>query len=154
MNYEGKDFNIYNGFEDYQKPQLLTRDNKFYCNNWKQLYDAEICSKIIYPPNKLLINLDFGKNKKYNPKSVKFDEEIDITRFVNFNFGMPIRYRLYGVCSHFGDSGLYGHYAAFCKDVKNGKWYNFNDSSCSECDSKNIYSGTPYLLFYERIMGN
>ena len=150
-NYDGKDFNIYNGFENNQKVQLLTGDNKFYCNNCKNLYDAEICSKIILPPNNLLINIDYGKNKRYMPKTIIFDEEIDITKYVNFNFGINIKYQLISVCTHYGDSGSYGHYVAFCKNKNNNKWYVFNDSYCTECNKNDIHNGTPYLLLYERI---
>ena len=151
INYVGKEFNIYNGFEDNQKIQKLTGDNQFYCNNCKKLNDAETYSKIIVPPNKLLINIDYGKNKKYIPNKISFDEEIDITKYVIFDFGTKIKYRLIGVCTHFGESGLYGHYAAFCKNLKDEKWYNFNDSMVVETDKSNIYSGTPYLLLYEKI---
>ena len=150
--YDGKKFNIYNGFEDFQKVQELKGDNQFYCNYCKKLEDAEISSEIIFPPNKLLINIDYGKYKKYNPESVKFDEVIDITKYVSFNFGMQIKYRIIGVCTHFGESGIYGHYIAFCRNRNTGKWYVFNDSSFKECHSNSIYSGTPYLLLYEKII--
>jgi ubiquitin C-terminal hydrolase len=150
FDYKGKDFNIYNGFEDNQKMSLLVGDNQFYCNNCKKLCDAELYTKIIFPPNKLLINIDYGKNKKFSPLSVKFDEEIDITKYVNFNFGFPIKYRIIGICSHFGSSGSYGHYVAFCKHPS-GRWFFFNDSSVNECSKNNIYSGSPYLLLYEKI---
>ena len=151
VDYADKIFNIYNGFDDLQKVQELKGDNQFYCNVCRKLQDAEICCKIIIPPNKLLINIDYGKNKKYNPKSVKFDEELDLTKYVNFNFGCAIKYRIIGVCTHYGDSGSYGHYIAFCRNRNNGKWYVFNDSSCKECPKNSIYFGNPYLLLYERI---
>ena len=150
--YDGKKFNIYNGFEDFQKVQELKGDNQFYCNYCKKLEDAEISSEIFFPPNKLLINIDYGKYKKYNPESVKFDEVIDITKYVSFNFGMQIKYRIIGVCTHFGESGIYGHYIAYCRNRNTGKWYVFNDSSFKECQSNSIYSGTPYLLLYEKII--
>ena len=55
------------------------------------------------------------------------------------------------VCSHYGISGSFGHYIAYCRD-RNSKWYQFNDSIISECDANQIrYGGTPYLLLYERI---
>ena len=152
--YNGKDFNLYDGFDDNEKVQLLTGDNKFYCLNCKQSQEAEIITKILVPPNKLLINLDYGKNKKYNPRSVKFDEEINITRYVSFQYGFDIKYKLIGISTHFGDSGMYGHYVAFCKNSNNDKWYMFNDASVNECKKNDIYVGTPYLLLYERIIKN
>ena len=149
FNYNGKDFNIYDGFENNQKVQFLRGDNKSYCNNCKSLNDAEICSKIIVPPNNLLINIDYGKNKIFMPKTINFDEVIDITRYVNFNFGTNIKYQLISVCVHYGDS--FGHYVAFCKNKNDNKWYLFNDSECKECDKNEIHYGSPYLLLYERI---
>ena len=144
-------FNILNGFQDNANPTILKGDNKFLCNNCKKLQDAKTECKIFEPPLKLLINLDYGKNKKYQPSSIEFDEEIDITKFVEFDYKQKIRYRIIGVCTHYGHSGSYGHYVAFCKDTQNNIWYEFNDSFCSECNKREIYRGSPYLLLYERI---
>ena len=83
------------------------------------------------------------------PKNVIFDEEIDITNYINFDFGKRIRYRIICVCTHLGSSGSYGHYIAFCRHRLTGKWYKFNDSSCSQCSLNEIYGGSPYLLLYE-----
>ena len=151
--YDGKEFNIMNGFDDYTKIDKLTGDNQYYCNNCKKLCDAEIRTQLIWPPKHLLINVDYGKNKKYMPSSVKFDEEINITKYINFDFKKQIKYRILGVCSHLGDSGLSGHYIAFCKNLKNGKWYKFNDSIVSECSNhyEIMNCGTPYLLLYEQM---
>ena len=106
-------------------------------------------SKIIVTPNKLLININYGKNKKYIPNKISFDEEIDI--YIIFDLGTKIKFRIIGVCTHFGKSEPYGHYATFCKNLNDEKLYNFNDSMCVETDKSNIYSGTPYLLLYEKI---
>ena len=151
FDYNNKVFDIYNGFEDNSKPQLLTGENQFYCNTCKKLEDAEITSKIIQPPNKLIINIDYGKNKAFKPSQVKFDEIIDITNYVCFDFGAPIRYKIMGVCTHLGSSGSYGHYIAYCKHRETGQWYNFNDSSVRKCNQSEIYGGSPYLLLYEKI---
>ena len=150
--YNGREFNLYNGFEDYCKPSKLTGDNQYYCNNCKKLCDALISTKILFPPEHLLINIDYGKNKMYMPSSIKFDNEIDITKYLSWNYGRNVKYRIICVCSHYGDSGSFGHYIAYCRDKINSKWYQFNDSIISECDANQIrYGGTPYLLLYERI---
>ena len=150
--YNRKSFNIYDGFKDNQKESYLRGDNQFYCCFCKRLCDAIITCKIIQPPNKLLINLDYGKNKKYQPSRIYFDENIDITDFVNFNFGCRLKYRIIGVCTHYGYSGSTGHYIAFCRHRETGDWYKFNDSSCYKCGHNEIYGGSPYLLLYERII--
>ena len=149
--YNHKNFNIYNGFEDNSSIEKLEGDNKYYCNNCKGSRDAEICTKIFKSPKFLVINLDYGKNKMYMPSSINYDEEIDITRFIN-KPESTIRYRILCVCSHYGDSGSYGHYIAYCKHLKESRWYKFNDSLVSQCSKEEIkYGGNPYLLLYERI---
>ena len=150
--YNNKTFNIMDGFRDNSMPSLLAGDNQFFCGYCKQLKDAETTCTIFEPPNKLLINLDYGKNKKYKPSRIDFDEEIDITNFVNFDYKQKFKYRLLSVCTHYGNSGSSGHYIAFCRN-KDNRWYEFNDSSCSECSKNSIYGGSPYLLLYERIFG-
>ena len=149
--YRNDIFNIYSGFNDYQEMQYLTGNNQYYCQICQKLCDATICCKIIQPPNKLVINIDYGKNKKYEVRQLVFDEMIDITNYINFNFGKRIIYRLLGVCTHLGFSGASGHYIAYCRNNRTGKWYNFNDSSCRECSMHEIYGGSPYLLLYEQI---
>ena len=151
FHYAGKNFNILDGFKDNSRPNLLTGDNKFLCYICKKLQEAEIICKIFEPPGKLLTNIDYGKNKIYKPSSINFDEEIDITEFVGYNYNQRIKYRIIGVCTHYGYSGQFGHYVAFCRNIKENKWYEFNDSSCRECGKSNIYGGSPYLLLYERI---
>ena len=144
-------FNILNGFQDNANPTILKGDNKFLCNNCKKLQDAKTECKIFEPPLKLLINLDYGKNKKYQPSKIEFDEEIDITKFVEFDYKQKIRYRIKGVCTHYGHSGSYGHYVAFCRNTQTNTWYEFNDSIVNISNIKEIHDGSPYLLLYERI---
>ena len=150
-NYKGKKFEIINGFKDNEKEQELKGNNQYYCNNCKKLTNARIICKIIQPPNKLLINIDYGKNKKYKPSKVLFDETIDITDHVSFNFFKRIKYNIISVCSHQGYSGKFGHYIAFCRNRQTNKWYLFNDSFFKECTKEDIYSGSPYLLLYEKV---
>jgi len=149
--YDKKKFNLLDGFQDNASPIILKGDNKYLCNHCKKLQEAETECKIFEPPAKLLINLDYGKNKKYQPSSIEFNEEIDITKFVDYDYKQKIRYRLIGVCTHLGNSGAYGHYIAFCKNTAENVWYKFNDSNVSKCENKDIHEGTPYLLLYERI---
>ena len=151
FNYHKQIFDIYKGFENNEKPQLLKGDNKYYCHYCKGLNEAEIACKIIQPPSKLLINIDYGKNKKYVPSKIEFQEEIDITRYVNFNFGFPIKYRIICVCTHKGSSGRTGHYISYCRHREQNQWFIFNDSDIYTCSSKDIYNGSPYLLLYEKI---
>ena len=150
--YHKKIFNILDGFRDNSNPIILNGGDQFFCGFCKQLRDAETTCTIFEPPNKLLINLDYGKNKKYKPSRIDFDEEIDITNFVNFDNKQKFKYRLLSVCIYYEYSENNGHYIAYCRN-KDNKWYEFNDSSCSESSKNSIYGGSPYLLLYERIIG-
>ena len=147
--YAKKKFDIYNGFKDNEKTQMLEGDNKFFCSICKKFCEGEIQSKIFQYPNKLLINIDYGKNKKYKPLNIGFEEEIDITKYVHFNFGYSIKYRILGVCSHYGSSGKFGHYVAYIRHKISKKWYKFNDSICTLCKKEEFKEGSPYLLLYE-----
>ena len=148
--YNKKKFNLIDGFKDNSRTGLLTGDNKFFCQFCNKMQEAETSCKIFEPPKYLLINIDYGKNKKYQPSSIEFDDIIDITQFVAFDYKQKIKYKILGVCTHYGYSGRFGHYVAFCRNREN-KWYEFNDSSCSECSRSSINRGSPYLLLYERI---
>jgi len=148
--YIKKRFNLYDGFQDNAKPSKLVGDNQFFCSCCRCLRDAETTCKVFEPPIKLLINVDCGKNKGYKPSSIEFDELIDITQFIDYDYKIRIKYRLIGVCTQKGASETNGHYVAYCKNNKVNKWYEFDDSSVRE-SSKNNIIGYPHLLFYERI---
>ena len=150
-NYQNKKFNIINGFENTQKCSKLYGENQYYCQVCKKLNDGEIMSTIHQPPNKLVINIDYGKDKIYKVESLQFDEIIDITNYLSFNFGKKIKYQISGICTHLGVSGASGHYIAFCRNKVNGKWYNFDDSKMRECSKNEIYIGNPYLFIYEQL---
>ena len=59
-------------------------------------------------------------------------------------------YDLYAVSNHYGSLNG-GHYTACVKNQITGKWYNMNDSSCSEMqDSSEAVTNAAYLLFYKK----
>ena len=148
-NYDRKDFNLYMGLKDYIKEEILSGDNQCYCQNCKILTNARTCSIIYYTPPYLLINLDYGKNKKYRPNRIFFGEMIDLTGFVQQGFEEKT-YELIAVSTHIGESGNSGHYIAYCKD-KNKVWHKFNDSYHKTCQLDEIRSNSPYLLLYKKV---
>ena len=149
--YNKKEFNIYNGFEDNEKIQLLSDNNSIYCNKCNKACETEYSCKIIEPPSKLLINIDYCKNRNNIYSKIKFDEEIDITKYVNFSFGFPIKYRIICICTYLNDSENNDNYFSYCWNKENKDWYKFGDSSYSKCVKSDIYSGNPYLLLYEKL---
>ena len=134
-----------------QKTDLFTGDNKNYCNICKQTCDSNYTSKIYSAPNTLVLILNRGKNNCFNVK-LNFTETLDITDFVSVKPNRII-YDLYGVISHYGESGPSAHFLAFCKSYLNNKWYRYNDAVVTEV--KNVQKdvidfANPYILFYKQ----
>ena len=154
FNYKDKIFNIYQGFKDFIKQEEMTGDNKCYCQKCKGLRDAKVITKIYFAPPYLIINFDYGKNKKYKPKKVNFGGIIDIKDFLdNYNNEKnppSVHYQLIAVSTHIGRSGSTGHYITYCKN-NDDKWYEFNDYKVSPASSDEINSNSPYLLVYKKL---
>ena len=149
-NFQGKVFNIYQGFKEFIKSEKMSGDNQCYCQKCKGLQDAKVTTKIYSAPLYLIINIDYGKNKKYKPKKVNFGGLIDITGFTDESNKCPnIQYELIAVSTHIGRSGSTGHYITYCKKNEN-IWYEFNDSSVSETKFDYVNSNTPYILIYKK----
>lgn len=56
-------------------------------------------------------------------------------------------YDLFAVSNHYGNVG-FGHYTAFAKNSLTQEWYNFDDSSCSPIQPRDIVTCAAYSLFY------
>ena len=147
--YKGKKMNIYQGFKDFVKEEEMKGDNQFYCQNCKGLREAKVNSSIFYTPPYLIINFDYGKDKKFNPSEVDFGEVIELKGFTE-DICTQNDYELIGVSSHIGKSGISGHYIAYCKDINKQEWHKFNDSIHSKCDFNEVNSNSPYILVYKR----
>ena len=144
---------LYDCFLYNQKSEYFTGENRNYCNICKQLYDSIYTSKLYISPNVLILILYRGKGNIYNVK-LDFNEIIDITKFVLLKEMPKIRYELYGVITHIGQSGPNAHFIASCKSPVDSKWYRYNDAIVTPINNiKNevINFGTPYILFYQKI---
>ena len=143
-------FNLYKGLKDYVSEEILKGDNQFYCQHCRCLRDAKIFSNIYYTAPYLLINFDYGKNKKYNPKTIDFGSTIYLDKtFLDEN--IQVNYELIAVSTHLGDSGNSGHYITYCKDISSeNTWYKFNDSSVSLSSFEETKKNSPYLLLFKK----
>jgi hypothetical protein len=148
-----------------RKDKNLTIIDFFEYNKKHNINNLEICpecktkislsEKIYKIPKILIIILDRGKNKRYK-KSVEFDEEIDLTNYIDEdeNKNNSNMFKLIGVSSHIGNSGLNGHYISYCLCDDNN-YYCFNDSYVKiiKRNKANInkfnqlFEGSPYFLF-------
>ena len=149
FNFKQKIFNIYQGFKEFIKKENMIGDNQCYCAKCKGLRDAKIKSIIYKTPPYLIINIDYGKDKKYLPDKVEFGEIIDLKGFIDKRCSETF-YELIAVSSHIGRSGNTGHYVTYCKNSSK-KWYEFNDSSYYDCEFSRVNSNSPYLLIFKRL---
>jgi len=127
----------------------MTGDNQCYCQKCKTLKDAVVSSIIYSTPPYLIINFDYGKDKKYNPIEIDFGEMLDLGQFLDKNC-KETEFELVAVSSHRGDSGYMGHYVAYCKDIQN-QWYEFNDSYYEKVAFNKVKNNSPYFLIFKRI---
>ena len=148
-----KQFNLYQGFKNYIKTEHMRGDNQCFCQNCQKLTDSDVNTRIYYTPPYLIINLDYGKNKKYNPGEINFGRSLDLTGFTD-EVCTKKNYQLISISSHIGRSGVSGHYIAYCRNPfqrdDDDIWYEFNDSSVTQVkfEDKNCHS--PYFLIFRR----
>ena len=145
--------NMNDCFNFYQKSDLFTGDNKNYCNICQQLFDTIYTTKIYSSPKYLILILNRGKGNIYNIK-LDFPEILNISQFVIKKEKPNIIYNLYGVLTHFGESGPNAHFFAACKSPVDGKWYRYNDAIVTpikDFQKDVIDFGTPYILFYQKM---
>ena len=148
FNFKDKTFNIYQGFKEFVMPETISES---YCENCKGLRDAKVTTKIYYSPPYLIINIDYGKNKKYKPQKINFGGLIDIKDFADENNNLPsIIYKLIAVCIYIERPGSSRHYITYCQNNAN-KWYRFNDSSVAETKFEEVNSNFPFILIYKKL---
>ncbi|XP_054834235.1 ubiquitin carboxyl-terminal hydrolase 43 [Eublepharis macularius] len=58
-------------------------------------------------------------------------------------------YDLYAVCNHHG-SLQGGHYTAYCRNVLDGHWYSYDDSTVEPLLEDEVSTRGAYILFYQR----
>ena len=139
-------------FESYLLPELMTGENKQYCNKCGILSDAVYSTTLYSSPNILILILNYGKGILFEC-DVYFDEYIDISKYVEKKDNAPTRYRLLGAIVHIGPSSMGGHFIAYCRSIEDSnKWYKLNDSIVTEASFSEIKQvGIPYVLFYENV---
>lgn len=60
-----------------------------------------------------------------------------------------LQYDLFGIVNHYGSTG-FGHYTAYGKNFRTGKWYCFDDSSVHPENESAVCTPAAYVLFYKR----
>jgi ubiquitin C-terminal hydrolase len=127
MDNNGKKYiQLYKCFEQYNLPNKFTGENQLYCNGCNKLTDALCTSRIYSLPKTLVIILNRGKGKVFDCV-VDFPSELDLSKYILCPQSIA-KYKLSGVITHLGESGMSGHFIAFCRHRLNDTWYRYNDS--------------------------
>ena len=141
-------------FEHYEQDEKLFGNSQIYCNYCHQMSDASNINRIYNSPEVLTIILNRGKGLQFD---VRFDYplKINIDRFIVDKNCKNNTFELICVLTHLGESGMSGHFVAFCKSPTDGNWYLYNDSQVKDCiapknQDNTITEGIPYVLFYQK----
>ena len=118
-----------------------------YCNN----YCSQISTNRIYlSPNIFIFILNRGKNNIHSVK-MEYPSILEIGDYIESNQS-PNKYELIGVITHLGLSGPGGHFIAFCRDLIDEKWYQYNDEHITPASTFSVHNeGTAYILVYRFI---
>ena len=136
-------------FNNYNQPSLFTGENQIYCNYCKCQQNATYVNNFFSFPPILIIILNRGKGNQFNC-DVDFNLDLNLKNYCK-NYDGNVNYKLKGVITHLGESGMGGHFIAYCRHRITNEWYCYNDAVVSKLDDQiNGYKkGSPYILFYE-----
>jgi ubiquitin carboxyl-terminal hydrolase 2 len=146
-------------FADYCREEVLTDDNRYHCKKCKTKVDCKKQLRIWELPDLLIVHLKrFQKTPgggRKTESTVTFPvRDLDMRPVLSELHPVGhTKYDLWGVCKHSG-TAQGGHYMAYCKNMMNGKWYEFNDDTVNyipdEYITRELVTKYAYVLFYVR----
>ena len=127
--------------------------NAMYCNYCKRTCNSSMCTLLTTGPEILILLLNRGKGIEFDVK-INFFVNLNLSNYIQYaNAGC--NYKLIGVITHMGESGMGGHFIAYCLDpISTNLWFKYNDSIVTPVNnfqSEVIDYAMPYLLFYQKI---
>jgi len=149
--FANNEVNIYDCFFYDQKINYMTGSNIMYCNFCRQTCNTSMRTILSTGPEILIIILNRGQGIEYNVK-INFLEVINLENFIEMKQTGCI-YKLIGVITHIGESGMGGHFIAYSKNPISNEWNKYNDSIVSPVSNfkKDVIDfAMPYLLFYQK----
>ena len=148
-NSKNKKLNLDELLTNFNQLEKLSKDNEWFCPKCKKMQLADKKMEIYAISEVVIIHLKRFRNNRKIENKVDFPiEGLDLTKYLP-NKNEKYIYDLFAVANHVG--GLQGgHYYAYCKNCKDGEWYEFNDSHVSKIDKNKVCSETAYVLFYSR----
>ena len=134
---------------NFNQIEKLSKSNEWFCPKCKMHQLADKKMELYSISEVVIIHLKRFRNNRKIENLVDFPiENLDLTKFLP-NQNEKYIYDLFAVANHVG--GLQGgHYYAYCKNCKDGEWYEFNDSNVDKIDKGKIVTENAYVLFYCR----
>ena len=150
--FNNNEVNIYDCFEYDKKISFMTGQNAMHCNYCQKTCNSSMCTVLTTGPIILIIILNRGKGIEFNVK-INFVEQLNLANYIQFG-NTGVNYELIGVITHLGDSGMSGHFIAYCKSPISKTWYQYNDAMVNPVNNfkKDVIDfAMPYLLFYQKM---
>ena len=144
-----KQLNLEELLTNFNQIEKLSKSNEWYCPKCKIHQLAYKKMEIYSVSEVVIIHLKRFRNNRKIESLIDFPlENLDLTKYLP-NKNEKYIYDLFAVANHMG--GLHGgHYYAYCKNCKDGEWYEFNDSNVEKIDKNKIVTENAYVLFYNR----
>uniref|UniRef100_UPI00358FACC9 ubiquitin carboxyl-terminal hydrolase 33 isoform X2 n=1 Tax=Myxine glutinosa TaxID=7769 RepID=UPI00358FACC9 len=133
----------------------LKGDNMYNCERCKKLRNGVKYCKVLKLPEILCVHLKrFRHDLMYSSKissHVAFPiENLDMGPFLAKESHTQVTtYNLLSVICHHGTAGS-GHYVAYCQNLLNGQWYEFDDQCVTEVHETTVQNSEAYVLFYRK----
>ena len=127
--------------------KFMSKEEQFqdtYCQKCGTIGLAKYRETIYSLPLYLIIILNRGRGNIFNC-NVQIPEIFDASSYIEIR-SQNNNYELVGIVSHFGESGMGGHFIAFCKHSIDGKWRCYNDSIVTECQNDYLNK----IVFYKK----
>ena len=143
--------NIQDCFEYDRKITEMSGQNAMYCNYCRRTTTSSNRTLLFTGPEILIIILNRGKGIQYNVKC-NFFEDLNLQGYISMS-ETGCYYKLIGIITHIGESGMAGHFIAYCRNPINNNWNKYNDSIVTPVNnfkSEVIDFAMPYLLFYKK----
>ena len=152
-NSNNNEVSLFDCFNYETKINLMSGVNNMYCNNCKINTSCSMKTNLVNGPEILILLLNRGKGIEFNVKII-FGEYLNLYNYILYK-NTGYKYKLIGVITHLGESGMGGHFIAYCRDPINGEWNKYNDAIVTDViDFQNevINFANPYLLFYQKYL--
>ena len=142
--------NLEDSLKKHFKPEILSKDNCYYCVKCKREKESTKHLSIATTPDILCLHLkrfkQIGSGNRFSATKIE-------TR-VNFPFSdltlSDDKFSLIGVVSHLGSRVEGGHYVAFCLNQTRNIWFKCDDDKVHPTPAYKVAAAQAYMLFYKK----